>query len=252
MLFAAGYGRRMGRLTADRPKPLVPVAGRPLIDHALALAAEAGVTRRAANVHYRPEPLARHLEARGVAVSREDPILDTGGGLRAALPLLFPGPSAGTGPNANAGPNAGGGGRGGGGDRPAGPVLTLNTDAVWRGPNPLEALIEGWAAAPPETEALLLCVPLAGALGRGAPGDFALAEGGRLSRGGPLVYTGAQVIDPRALADVPDPVFSLNRVWDAVAARSALRGLVWSGAWCDVGRPEGVALAEAMLAQEVP
>ncbi len=223
MLFAAGYGRRMGRLTADRPKPLVPVAGRPLIDHALALAQGAGVTRVAANVHYRPEPLARRLEACGVAVSREDPILETGGGLRAALPLLGPGP-----------------------------VLTLNTDAAWRGPNPLSALVEGWRAAPRGTEALLLCAPLARAHGRAAPGDFALGTGGRLTRGGPLVYLGAQMIDPRALADVPDVVFSLNRVWDAMAARGALCGLVWPGAWCDVGTPEGVARAEAMLAQEVP
>lgn len=229
MLFAAGYGRRMGALTAERPKPLVPVAGRPLIDHALALAEGAGVTRLAANLHYRPEALARHLAARGVALSWEDPILETGGGLRAALPLLRP--------------------EGASGPEP-GPVLTLNTDAAWRGPNPLSALIAAWRAAPPGTEALLLCVPLAQARGRAAPGDFAMGEGGRLSRGGPLVYTGAQMIEPRPLADVPDMVFSLNRVWDAMMARGVLRGLVWPGAWCDVGRPEGVAIAEGMLAQE--
>ena len=222
MLFAAGFGRRMGRLTEALPKPLVRVAGRPLIDHALALADGAGIARRVANVHYRPEPLIRHLEARGVAVSREAPvILETGGGLRAALPLLGPGP-----------------------------VLTLNTDAAWRGPNPLSQLAAAWARAPAGTEALLLCIPLARALGRAAPGDFTLAPDGRLLRGGSLVYTGAQMIDPRALADVPDMVFSLNRVWDAMAARGALRGLVWPGAWCDVGRPEGIARAEAMLAQE--
>ena len=229
MLFAAGYGRRMGALTAERPKPLVPVAGRPLIDHALALAREAGVGRLAANLHYRPEALARHLEARGVALSREDPILETGGGLRAALPLLVP--------DAGASPA---------------PVLTLNTDAAWRGPNPLVALAAAWEEAPAGTEAILLCVPPEGARGRVGPGDFALAPDGRLARGGPLTYTGAQVIDPSTLADVPDTVFSLNRVWDAMIARGGLRGLVWPGAWCDVGRPEGVALAEAMLAQAVP
>ena len=222
MLFAAGFGRRMGRLTQSIPKPLVAVAGRPLVDHALALADEAGIARRVANVHYRPEPLVRHLEARGVLVSREAPaILDTGGGLRAAMPLLGPGP-----------------------------VLTLNTDAVWRGPNPLRALAAAWAAAPPGTEAVLLCAPLGRARGRAAPGDFAMGPDGRLARGGPLVYLGAQMIDPGALADVPDPVFSLNRVWDAMAARGALRGAVWPGAWCDVGRPDGIAEAEAMLAQE--
>ena len=231
MLFAAGYGRRMGALTAARPKPLVPVAGRPLIDHALALAEGAGMGRIVANLHYRPEALARHLEARGVALSREDPILETGGGLRAALPLLGAG---------------------------AGPVLTLNTDAVWRadpagdGPNPLAALAAAWEEAPAGTEAILLCVPPEGARGHAGPGDFSLGPDGRLRRGGPLIYVGAQVIDPSTLADVPDTVFSLNRVWDAMIARGGLRGLVWPGAWCDVGRPEGVALAEAMLAQAVP
>ena len=229
MLFAAGYGRRMGALTADRPKPLVPVAGRPLIDHALALADEAGVERRVANLHYRPEALARHLAARGVALSREDPILETGGGLRAALPLLVP--------DAGASP---------------GPVLTLNTDAAWRGPNPLAALVAAWKEAPAGTEAILLCVPPEGARGHAEPGDFALGPDGRLRRGGPLIYVGAQVIDPSTLRGVPDTIFSLNRVWDAMIARGSLRGLAWPGAWCDVGRPEGVALAEAMLAQAVP
>lgn len=223
MLFAAGYGRRMGRLTADRPKPLVPVAGRPLIDHALDLADEAGIGRRVANLHYRPEILARHLEGRGVLLSREDPILETGGGLRAALPLLGPGP-----------------------------LLTLNTDAAWRGPNPLRALLDAWSAVPPGTEALLLCVPLERAHGRAAPGDFALGSDGRLAWGGPVVYTGAQVIEPSPLADVPDPVFSLRRVWDGMIARGTLRGLMWPGAWCDVGHPEGIREAERMLAQAVP
>lgn len=227
MLFAAGYGRRMGALTADRPKPLVPVAGRPLIDHALALADEAGIARRVANLHYRPEALGRHLAARGVALSREDPILETGGGLRAALPLL----------REDGGP---------------GPVLTLNTDAAWRGPNPLRALLDAWTGAPPGTEALLLCVPLERAHGRRGPGDFTLRADGRLAWGGPVVFTGAQVIDPAPLADVPDPVFSLRRVWDGMIARGALRGCLWSGDWCDVGHPEGVGEAERMLAQAVP
>ena len=223
MLFAAGFGRRMGRLTADRPKPLIPVAGRTLVDHALAVADEAGIARRVANVHYRPEALARHFEARGVAVSREDPILETGGGLRAALPLLGPGP-----------------------------VLTLNTDAVWSGPNPLAALMDAWERTPAETEALLLCVPIERATGHAPPGDFTLAPDGRLSWGGPAVYVGAQMLWTEALADVPDMVFSVTGVWSAMMERGALRGVLWPGAWCDVGHPGGIAEAEAMLAQAVP
>jgi MurNAc alpha-1-phosphate uridylyltransferase len=99
----------MGALTRDRPKPLVEVAGRALIDHALDLVAGYAPPRTVVNLHYRAGQLAAHLSGRGVALSHETPyILDTGGGLRAALPLL--------------------------GD---GPVLTMNSDAVWRGPNPL-------------------------------------------------------------------------------------------------------------------
>lgn len=222
MLFAAGFGRRMGPLTADRPKPLIPVAGRTLLDHALAVADEAGIERRVANVHYRAGALIPHLKARGVAVSREDPILETGGGLRAALPLLGPGP-----------------------------VLTLNTDAVWRGPNPLRTLTDAWETAPGDTEALLLCVPIERAGGHAPPGDFAVAPDGRLGWGGPAVYVGAQMIRPEALADVPDMVFSMTRVWGAMMERGTARGVLWPGAWCDVGHPGGLAEAEAMLAQAV-
>mgnify|MGYP003445900653 FL=1 len=89
MLFAAGFGTRMGALTADRPKPLIPVAGRALIDHALAVAEDAGVARTVVNTHYRAEQLAAHLSGRGVTISHEPgPILETGGGLKAALPHL--------------------------------------------------------------------------------------------------------------------------------------------------------------------
>ena len=131
MLFAAGFGTRMGALTADRPKPLVEVAGKPLIDHALDLAEGVGPLRRVANAHYRADQLAAHLDGRDVALSREEPeILDTGGGLRAALPLLGPDP-----------------------------VFALNTDAVWSGPNPLRLLAEAWD--PERMDALLLCVPVA-------------------------------------------------------------------------------------------
>ncbi|MFN3643134.1 MAG: nucleotidyltransferase family protein [Gemmobacter sp.] len=219
MLFAAGFGTRMGALTADRPKPLIPVAGRPLIDHALALADAAGIARRVVNLHYRGEQLAAHLADRpGLALSWErEAILDTGGGLRAALPLLGPGP-----------------------------VLTLNTDAVWTGPNPLGALADGWDGQ--AMGALLLLAPRDRATGHAGPGDFAMDAGGRLTRGGPFVYLGAQVIDPAALDAIPDRVFSFNRVWDRLIAEGRAFGLVHAGGWCDVGRPEGIALAEALLA----
>lgn len=216
MVFAAGFGTRMGALTADRPKPMIPVAGRPLIDHALALADGAGVRRVVVNLHYRGEQIAAHLAGRGVRLSWErGRILDTGGGLRAALPLL-------------------GGGA----------VFTLNADAVWTGQNPLAALRAGWDGG--RMGALLSLLPA-------DPGDFLMDGDGRLTRaaGRPgLRYLGAQVIDTAALQGVGAEVFSLNLVWDRLIAAGRLCGQVHRGGWVDVGRPEGIAEAEALIAAE--
>ena len=221
MLFAAGFGTRMGALTADRPKPLIEVAGQPLIDHALALADGFGPLRWVANAHYRADQLEAHLAPRDVTVSREDPeILDTGGGLRHALPLLD-----------------------------ADPVFTLNTDAVWSGPNPLRLLAKAWD--PARMDALLLCVPLGNAVGRKGGGDFDILDDGRLSRGGDLVYTGAQIVKTKALHAVAEPVFSLNVIWNQMAEQGRLCGLPYPGQWCDVGHPDGIRLAEEMLAADV-
>lgn len=220
MLFAAGFGTRMGALTADRPKPLIPVAGRPLIDRALDLCRAAGASPIVVNLHYRGEMLAGHLAGQGVSLSWEQPeILETGGGLRAALPLLG-----------------------------SGPVLTLNPDAVWTGENPLAALAAAWD--PARMDALLSVLPAAAAQGFAGPGDFVMDAQGRLSRaaGRPgLAYLGAQMLATGDLRAIPETAFSLNRVWDLMIARGRLFGLVHRGGWCDVGRPEGIATAEALL-----
>ena len=174
MLFAAGFGTRMGALTRDRPKPLLEVAGRPLIDHALALTE--GIPTRVVNAHYHAVQIERHLADTDIAVSVEAPdILDTGGGLRHALPLL--------------------------GD---GPVFALNTDAIWAGPNPLNILARAWD--PVRMEALLLCVPATRAAGHRGGGDFAIGPDGTLRRGGDMVYTGAQILATDRLAQIPDRV----------------------------------------------
>ncbi len=222
MVFAAGLGLRMGALTADRPKPLVEVGGRALIDRTLDLVEAAGPDRVVVNAHYRAPQLRAHLAARPSPplVSDESArLLETGGGLRAALPLLGPGADP-------------------------GPVWTVNSDAAWAGPNPLALLARAWR---PGMAALLLLVPRARARGYRAAGDFEMDRDGRLSRGVAWVYTGAQVIRTEELAEVPEEVFSLNRLWDRMAARGALFGLAYPGAWCDVGRPESVPLAEALL-----
>lgn len=222
MLFAAGFGTRMGDLTRDRPKPLIKVAGRCLLDHALDLTRQAGLRRPVVNLHYHGDQIARHLAGQDVALSWERPeILETGGGLRAALPLLG-----------------------------SGPVYTLNSDAVWTGHNPLVELSEAWAEG--GMDALLLLAPLDLVEGYHGTGDFVIDAAGRIARaaGQPgLVYLGAQIIRTERLAAVPDRVFSLNLLWDRMIAEGRAYGVVHTGRWCDVGRPEGIATAEAMLAR---
>jgi MurNAc alpha-1-phosphate uridylyltransferase len=219
MLFAAGLGTRMGALTADRPKPLIPVAGKPLIDHALALADAAGITRRVVNLHYRGDQIAAHLPPDFALSWERDTILETGGGLRAALPLLG-----------------------------EGPVLTLNSDAVWTGANPLTELMDIWDDA--RMDALLLLLPVAQALGHSGTGDFLIDSDNRISRARGAtgaVYLGAQIIRTGLLAEIPEKVFSLNVLWDMMIARGRAFGLIHQGGWCDVGRPEGILTAEALL-----
>ena len=216
MLFAAGFGTRMGALTATRPKPLIEVAGRPLIDHALALADEAGIAHRVVNTHYLADRIHAHLDGRGVRISHEDPtILDTGGGLREALPLTGPGP-----------------------------LFTMNTDILFRGPNPLSYLAGAWD--PDQMDALLILVDPSRAVGRKGGGDFDLKDG-RLRRGSRWIYGGVQIVKTDRLAEIPGQVFSLNRLWDLLAASGRLCGLPYPGHWCDVGHPAGIALAEEML-----
>ncbi|MFN3970061.1 MAG: nucleotidyltransferase family protein [Gemmobacter sp.] len=214
MIFAAGFGTRMGALTAERPKPMVLVAGRPMIEHALDLAAEAGIARVVVNLHYRGEQIAAHLAGRGIALSWErGRILETGGGLRAALPMLGPGP-----------------------------VFVLNSDAVFTGANPLVALAAAWDGARMGT--LLSLLPA-------ARGDFGMDAQGRLIRAPGVPgyrYLGAAIVDPAGLEQIEAEVFSLNLHLDRLIAQGRAYGALHRGGWCDVGRPEGIAEAEAMLA----
>lgn len=225
MIFAAGLGTRMGALTRDRPKPLIEVAGRPLLAHALDLTRGAGVARTVVNLHAHPGQMRDWLarEAPEAALSEEPALLETGGGLRAALPALGPGP-----------------------------VFTLNADMVWTGPNPLETLARAWE--PGKMSALLCLVPREAATGHTGPGDFFRAADGRLTRRGgaaeaPFVYAGAQILDPARLGEIEGEIFSLNRLWDLLLAEGRVFGAVHPGGWVDVGRPEGIALAEAELAR---
>jgi len=227
MILAAGFGTRMRPLTEARPKPLIPVAGRALIDHALDRVAAAGLCRAVINLHDRAEMIRAHLAGRTaprLAFSEERPdILDTGGGVAEASRRGLLG---------------------------TGPVHVLNSDAIWTGPEPLATLSAAWDGA--RMDALLLLVPRDRALNYTRAGDF-LLEGGRPVRRGtapaaPYVYTGAQILGRGAREGLPRGAFSLNRVWDALLARDRLAAVVHRGAWVDVGTPAGIAAAEAALA----
>jgi MurNAc alpha-1-phosphate uridylyltransferase len=217
MLFAAGFGTRMKHLTAHQPKPLVPVAGRPLIDHALDHARGIKPDVILANLHYLPHMLKDHLTGSDVQTITETPdILETGGGLRNALPILG-----------------------------SGPVVTMNTDAIWSGPNPAQLAIDAWQ--PDEMDALLVCIPVAQTVGYDGTGDFSISPNGQIRRGPGLVYGGVQIIKTDRLAAIPDKAFSLNLLWDQMLNDGRLFGLPYTGRWCDVGQPTGIAQAEELL-----
>lgn len=217
MMFAAGFGTRMMHLTKDQPKPMIAVAGRPLIDHALDLAESIVPDRIVVNLHYKPDPLLRHLKGRDVRTIIETPdILETGGGLKNALPLL--------------------------GD---GPVITMNTDAIWSGPNPLALLLDAWD--PDRMDALLMGVPVVNAVGHAGKGDFVVAEDGQLTRGPGVIYGGVQILKTDGLETISERSFSLNLLWDRMLAQRRMYGMTYPGRWCDVGHPDGIALAEGLL-----
>ena len=216
MLLAAGLGTRMRPLTDTRPKPLVRVAGKCLLDHALDHARAAGISRIVVNTHYRAEMIEHHLSGSGIVTVHERELLETGGGLRNALGLL-------------------------GSD----PVWVMNPDAIYAGPNPFDVLAPCWK--PDQMEALHLVIPTERAAGQVTGGDWDVGPNAKLTRGGSHVYTGLHITRTDRLAGIPDKAFSLNRVWDLMIDAGGLHGCEYPGRWCDVGRPESIPLAEAML-----
>lgn len=230
MIMAAGLGTRMRPLTLDRPKPLVEVAGKSMLDHVLDKARLAGVERAVVNVHYLPEQiedhLARHASDLDVAISDERELLmETGGGLVKAQALLD-----------------------------SEPFYCLNSDSIWTEAGDVGALsrlAEAWNGG--QMDALLLVVPRDRAFQHGGKGDFFLDGQGRLSRRGyhdtaPWVYTGNQLISHRLLRDAPDGPFSTNLFWDRAIADGRLFGLEHQGDWFDIGSPQAIAPTEAALA----
>lgn len=228
MLMAAGLGKRMRPLTATRPKPLVRVAGKALIDHALDKIEAAGIGRVIVNVHYLPDSVIAHLNARKSGAEylisdERDKLLETGGGLMKAASLL--------------------------GDQP---FLCANSDNLWvDGPrDSILMLAELWDDA--KMDALLLMIPHARATCHTGPGDFHMAPDGRLSRRkpghvAPFVYTGVQILSPRVLVDPPAEIFSTNIFWDRAVAAGRLYGASHPGLWFDVGTPQAIPVVEAEM-----
>lgn len=229
MLMAAGLGKRMRPLTATRPKPLIRVAGRPLIDHALDRIETAGIGRTIVNVHYLADTVEAHLKARKgpmeiIFSDERKKLLETGGGLMQAKPLL--------------------------GDKP---FLCANSDNIWiDGPrDSIRMLADLWDDT--HMDALLLVVSHARASCHGGPGDFHMDALGRLSRRkpgrvAPFVFTGVQIMSPRLLVDPPSDVFSTNVFWNRAIESGRLYGVSHQGLWFDVGTPASIPTVEEAFA----
>ena len=224
MVLAAGLGTRMRPLTDRMPKPMVPVAGKPLLDHVLDKLADAGVGEAVVNVHYLPDQIIDHVTGRAsprITISDErDAVLGTGGGVVKALPLL--------------------------GDAP---FFHLNADTLWiDGAQPNLARLAA-AFDPARMDILLLMAPTAGSIGYGGSGDYAMQPDGTLRRRKehevvPFVYAGVAILSPAIFAGSPQGEFALTQLFDRAGEQGRLRGLRLDGLWMHVGTPDAVAAAD--------
>ena len=231
MVLAAGLGVRMRPLTDKMPKPLVPVAGRPLLDHVLDKLAAAAVDEAIVNVHYLPGQIIDHVAARSrprVIISDErDEVLGTGGGVVKALPLLGPDP-----------------------------FFLVNADTLWiDGVRPnLARLAE--AFDPARMDILLLMAPTISSSGYGGRGDYAMLPDGALRKRRehqvvPFVYAGAAIMSPSLFTEAPAGEFSLTRMFDRANEQERLFGLRLDGVWMHVGTPDAVPAAEEAFLESV-
>jgi len=231
MILAAGFGLRMRPLTDHVPKPLIPVAGRPLLDHVLDKLAAAGVTEAVVNVHYLPDQIIDHVASRPrprVIISDErDQVLGTGGGVVKALPLLG-----------------------------AEPFFHVNSDTMWI--DGVQSNLARLADAfdPARMDILLLMAPTASSIGYGGRGDYAMLPDGALRKRRehqvvPFVYAGAAILSPTIFAGAPKGEFSLTRMFDAANEQERLFGLRLDGVWMHVGTPDAVAAAEEAFLESV-
>jgi MurNAc alpha-1-phosphate uridylyltransferase len=229
-VLAAGLGLRMRPLTEKLPKPLVPLQGKPLIDHVLDRLEGAGIGRVIVNVHHFADRIVAHLEQRHrpriVLSDERDKLLDTGGGVLKALKTLGPEP-----------------------------FLIHNADSVWIegiGSN-LARLARAWDGD--RMDGLLLLASVAEALGYDGRGDFFLGPDGTIRRRGerefaPFAFTGVSIAHPRMFADAPKGPFSLNLLWDRAIQHGRLYGARLEGVWMHVGSPDALEAAERLMERE--
>lgn len=231
MVLAAGLGTRMAGAGNGLPKPLVQLAGRTLLDHVLDRHVEAGTERVIVNVHHKADLIESHLQSRRaprIEISDErDALLDTGGGVKKALPRLG-----------------------------AGAFLIHNSDSVWIegiGAN-LTRLVDAWDET--KMDCLMLLALASQSLGYHGRGDFDFAADGRIKRRAadqklvPFAFAGVSVAHPRLFVGAPEGAFSLNKVWDGAIAKGRAYGLRMEGTWMHVGSPDALALAEQRLSGE--
>ncbi len=228
MVLAAGLGKRMRPITDTMPKPLVAIGGKTMLDHALDRLAEAGVAEAVVNVHYLAGQIEAHLAGRArprIAISDERAqLLETGGGVKKALPLLG-----------------------------SEPFFHINSDSLWSetGASNLAAMASAWD--PARMDMLLLLAARESSVGFDGAGDFHQDGAGRLARRGqapsaPFVYAGVAILKPELFADTPEGSFSLNLLFDRAIAAGRLFGHRLDGRWLHVGTPEAIPLAEAAYA----
>jgi len=224
MVLAAGLGLRMRPITLTLPKPLVPVAGRTMLDRVLDHLDQVEAGRKVVNLHWLGETIRSHLDGRqDIVFSHEPELLETGGGVAKALPLLG-----------------------------ADPFFVCNADMVWtdEGEPALDRLAR--AFDPGRMDGLLLLQPVERAFGYDGHGDFDRLADGRLARRkpdqtSPLMFAGVQILHPRLFDGHPGGAFSLNLLYDKAIAAGRLFGLVHDGGWYHIGTPPALAEAEALL-----
>lgn len=232
MLLAAGLGTRMKPLTDTRPKPLIEVAGRTLLDRVLDKLVAQGVTRAVVNVHYLADQIETHLKSRKdieIIISDErETLLETGGGVIKALPHLG-----------------------------ADPFFVINTDVTWvtTGDDTFTRMAEAYD--PNEMDALLLLAEIGATLGFRGPGDFYLAPDGQLIRRGdkpsaPYVFAGTHITRADLLRGYEPKPFSANIYWNAMGRAGRLYGTVMKPFWLHVGDPQGRDEADARLRKMGP